>query len=47
MKEERLTIRISTEEKELLKEYAANLDVSVGNVVRKAIREYITNHPND
>lgn len=41
MKEERLTIRISTAEKEALKAYAEKLDVSVGHIVRLALREYL------
>lgn len=41
IKEERLTIRISTEEKEMLKALAEKLDVSVGHIVRQAIKEYI------
>ena len=40
MKEERLTIRISTQEKEMLKAKAEEMDVSVGHIVREAIKKY-------
>lgn len=43
MKEERLTIRLTSQEKEKLKEYAESMDLSVGYIVRQAIKEYFEN----
>lgn len=44
MKEERLTIRLTSQEKEMLKEYAESKDLSVGYIVRQAIKQYFENN---
>ena len=39
-----VTLRISEEEKQILAEAAKKEDLSLSQVVRKAIREYIAKH---
>lgn len=41
VKDEKITIRISAEEKEALKEYAELRDIPFSQIIREAIREYL------
>lgn len=46
MKVERLDIRISTEEKELWKQIAAKKDISVAELIRRAVAAYLEEKDN-
>lgn len=39
-----VSIRISEEEKEALKEFADKMDLSMSQVVRRALKEYFAKH---
>lgn len=42
-----VSVRLTEEEKKTLEEFAKDRDLTMSQVIRKAVKEYIENHSND
>lgn len=42
-----VSVRLTEEEKKILEEFAKDRDLTMSQVIRKAVKEYIENHSND
>ena len=42
-----VSVRLTEEEKKTLEEFAKVRDLTMSQVIRKAVKEYIENHSND
>ena len=42
-----VSVRLAEEEKKTLEEFAKDRDLTMSQVIRKAVKEYIENHSND